>query len=81
MDRETKQYILDNIGKRSIKQIAEALGIKERKIKKFLEKRGDRRDEPRNSAGGPLSKRDMLFPALSILLIVLLGFIVIISHQ
>jgi len=37
-----KKYILDNINKKSIKELAEDLGIKERKIRKFLEKQGIR---------------------------------------
>lgn len=35
---EQKKYILDNINKKSVKELAEDLGIRERKVKKFLEK-------------------------------------------
>lgn len=37
MDAEDKKYILDNIGKKTVKEIAGALGLKERKVKKFLD--------------------------------------------
>ena len=36
MKSEQKKYILDNLGKKSVKEIAKDLGIKERKVKKFL---------------------------------------------
>lgn len=38
MDPEVKRYILENVNKKPIKKIAEELGLKEKKIKKFLEK-------------------------------------------
>ena len=37
MNPEHKKYILDNIGKKSANEIASHLGLKERKIKKFLD--------------------------------------------
>jgi len=36
MDRREKQYILQNAGKKTLREIASELGIKERKVKKFL---------------------------------------------
>jgi len=47
MKAEHKKFILENIGKRSTKAIAENLGIKERKIRKFLDEAEDR---PRQAA-------------------------------
>ena len=38
MEPKEKRYIIDNIGKKSPSEIARDLGLKERKIKKFLEK-------------------------------------------
>lgn len=38
MNPEHKKYILDNIHKKSINKIAQELGLKERKIRRFLEK-------------------------------------------
>lgn len=40
MKPEHKKYILENINKKSIKDIAQDLGIRERNIRKFLEARG-----------------------------------------
>jgi len=42
MKPEHKKYILDNINKKSIKEIAGDLQLKERKVKKFLKKEGIR---------------------------------------
>lgn len=36
MKSEEKKYILDNVGKKSAVQIARDLGLKERKVRKFL---------------------------------------------
>lgn len=40
MRPEQKKYILENVGKRSIKEIAASLGIEERSVRKYLEARG-----------------------------------------
>ena len=45
MKPEHKKYILENIKKKSISQIAQELNLKDRKIKKFLEKEKERKNE------------------------------------
>ena len=40
MKPEYKKYILDNVQKRSVQQIAEDLNLKERTIRWFLEEKG-----------------------------------------
>jgi len=38
MRSKERQYIIENMARQSTREIAEALGIKERKVRKFLEK-------------------------------------------
>jgi DNA-binding Lrp family transcriptional regulator len=37
MQEKDKKYILENASKRSVKEISEKLGLKERKVRRFLE--------------------------------------------
>ena len=81
MNPEQKKYILDNVGKKSAKEIASHLGLKERKIKKFLEqnKQGEHK-----TASSPvvILERQTVFVTkhisciFIIILIVIAGFIV-----
>ncbi|MEE8359569.1 MAG: tetratricopeptide repeat protein, partial [Candidatus Omnitrophota bacterium] len=71
-DRE-KKYILDNIDKRPIGQIANELNIRERKIKKFLERQKEKGQAPATiEPNREPADRKIVF--LSILLLVVLGF-------
>jgi len=49
MKPEHKKYILENIKKKSISQIAQELNLKDRKINKFLEKEKKRKNETQPS--------------------------------
>lgn len=74
MESEQKQYILDNINKKSIKQIAQELNIKERKIRKFLQHRTQKKkDKPKETVSIYIKKNTLL---VSLGLIVILGFLV-----
>lgn len=71
-----KKYILENIDRKTIKEISCDLNLKEKKIKKFLEYQKDRGkqiapDSPTTEI--PISKKPIL---LSIILIMTLGFAV-----
>lgn len=44
MDQDQKKYILDNIGRKSIDKLARELNIRERKIRKFIEKNRSRKE-------------------------------------
>ena len=75
MESGHRKYILENIGKRSVKQIAEEVGIKERKVRKFLEKwEKSRARGAGDEASGerqPLKKKTIF---ISIAIIIILGF-------
>ena len=75
MDPEHKKYILENINHRSIKDIAQDLGLKERKIRKFLEreKQKKRQVSSREMTKRPVKRGTIL---VSIILIISLGFAV-----
>ena len=73
MKPEHKKYILKNLNKASIKQIARELKLKERKIKKFLERQKKKPANSKKEAKGP-RKRAVL--VISIALIIILGFVV-----
>ena len=45
MDQSQKRYILDNIDKKPIERIAVELNIKERKIRKFIERHKTKKQE------------------------------------
>lgn len=80
MNPEHKKYILDNIGKKSVKEIASHLSLKERKIKKFLEQN---KHSKYKTAFSPvvISERQTIFATkripyiFIILLILIVGFI------
>ena len=78
MKPEHEKYILENVARKPPGAIAKDLGLKERKVKRFLERqkeregqecRGDRPVAPASSIG----KRKVF---LSVILIALLGFAV-----
>ncbi|MCK5013991.1 MAG: glycosyltransferase family 39 protein [Candidatus Omnitrophica bacterium] len=62
MKTQYKQYILENTNKKSMKEISKDLGLKERKVRKFLEKH--RGKEEKKSF---FTRIKELFPLLSIL--------------
>ena len=73
MRPDHKDYILSNIGKKSIEELARELHLKERKIKKFLEREKKKHRQA--------SKEESAYPARNTLLIaagliVVLGFLV-----
>lgn len=70
MKPEHKRYILENINKKPIKKIAQDLNIKERKIRKFLEKQKVAEGK-QPAATNPTEKKTIL---ISIALIIILGF-------
>ena len=73
MNKEHKKYILENLGKKSIRQLSEELHLKERYIKRFLEEqnmaKGAHADSPK-AATNRLGNKNIL---VSIALIVVLG--------
>jgi len=73
MNLEHKKYILENQGKKSIKEIASDLRVKERAVRRLLEKEALSAEEVHKNVGGGRSRFDNFIP---ILLIILLGFIV-----
>jgi len=75
MNPEHKKYILDNIHKKSINKIAQELGLKERKIRRFLEKQKQKKKplESKEEIRPHIKKTTLL---VSILLIIILGFFV-----
>ncbi|MGD9014983.1 MAG: tetratricopeptide repeat protein [Candidatus Omnitrophota bacterium] len=72
---EQKEYILENINKKSIQKISQVLNLKERKIKKFLQKyRIDKRQiSPQTKIGNSTNKRSLFVSAV---LIIILGLAV-----
>jgi tetratricopeptide (TPR) repeat protein len=71
-----KKYILENLDKKSAKELSAELGLKERKIKKIIEKEKSKNKglpEPLPQEPAPV-KMSTIF--LSVLLIVVLGFAV-----
>ncbi len=72
MKPEDKKYILENINKKSIKEISQELNIKERKIRKFLEKE-KRAGKEKPEVRAPIKKKTIL---VSVALIIILGFAV-----
>ncbi|MBN1872332.1 MAG: hypothetical protein JW800_07145, partial [Candidatus Omnitrophica bacterium] len=75
MDKQTKKYVLENIKRKSIKKIAQELGIKERKIKKFLQKKDYKDNGSGSQQTTHVSQPPRLFVTLSLILIVVMGFI------
>ncbi len=79
MKPEDKRYILENIGRKSVKRIAGELQIKERKVRKYIEKerlgegRGRRPGLSAEEESRPTEKKIILVSAA---LILLLGFVV-----
>ncbi|MFC1624164.1 tetratricopeptide repeat protein [Candidatus Omnitrophota bacterium] len=73
MRQEHKVYILENIGKKSIKEIARELNLKERKIKRFLEEQKKKQKEtrPARETRPPSFNKKTFF--ISIILIIILG--------
>ncbi|MBN3038479.1 MAG: tetratricopeptide repeat protein [Candidatus Omnitrophica bacterium] len=71
MRPEDKKYILENIGKRPVSEIARDLSIKEKKVRKFLEKeqKKPKSQEPKV----PVNKIALLLP---LALIAILGLVI-----
>lgn len=75
MKPEDKKYILERLGKESIKEISRKLGLKEARIKKFLEKERKEGKEmrPYTDTKSAVKKKRVF---LCITLIIALGFVV-----
>ncbi len=73
MKPEHEQYILENISRKSAEAIAKDLGLKERKVKRFLERQKSRGDRPVAPTEISFRKRNII---LSVILIIMLGFTV-----
>lgn len=76
MNPEHRKYILENIHKKSLKQISEELNIREGKIRKFLQRQKEKEKQAapaKEEAGRAPSGRS---PFLFIAVIVILGFVV-----
>ena len=72
MQPEHKKYILDNINRKPIPEIARDLNIKERKIRKFLEKHKHSQQAKATLAIKPRLKNTLIF----IIIIIALGFVI-----
>lgn len=72
MDSGHKKYILEHINTKSIKEIAGELKLKERKIRKFLEKEKEKQ-KPTKSPSTQEAPPNKQLTALSIILIILFG--------
>jgi len=59
MKPEHEKYILENIGKKTAKRLSMELGIKEKKIKRFLEKRSEVRDEGSEAQPSEQKRREV----------------------
>ncbi|MBN1869206.1 MAG: tetratricopeptide repeat protein [Candidatus Omnitrophica bacterium] len=73
MNPEQERYILKQTGRKSAEATARDLGIKERKVKKFLERQESRGGRPAGPTGIPSRRRNIILCAA---LIALLGFAV-----
>lgn len=79
MKTEDKKYILNAIKKKSVKQIAQELNIKEKKIRKFLQKQDYKKEQvvpTEVRASKSHDKKVKLSIVVSLLAIIVLGFIV-----
>ena len=78
MKPEHKQYILHNINQKSVKGIAQELGIKQRKIRKFLQRhRQKKRQVDAETQSKTILKKSTIL--VSLILIIALGFAVYIN--
>lgn len=79
MNPEHKKYILENIHKRSVKEMAGILGMKEKLIRRFLEEKNKERNQKefkdKAKTGFP-DANTKYFSILTIVLICCLGFII-----
>jgi len=76
MKPEHEEYILKNINTESVKEISKKLGLKVRKIKKFLDdqkKKEEQSDVPTRKTETLTKKKHIFF---SVFLIIILGFVV-----
>ena len=73
MKKDDRDYILENFNKKSIKELARELRLKERKIKRFLEKEKEKRQRASKEESGYPARNTLLIAAG---LIVVLGFLV-----
>ncbi len=75
MDQEQKKYVLNNINKKSVEKIAAELNIKERNVRKFLEKKRSKKEDllSRESKKSPPQEKKIL---ISIILIIAVGALI-----
>ncbi len=76
MKSEYKKYILDNMNSKSPKEIARDLGIKERKVKKFISTIGPDQKEPHVPADAPPRMDRWYLTAASVAIIFIIAFLV-----
>lgn len=75
METKDKKYILKNINSKSIKEIAQELNLKEKKVKKFLEKEM-KKDGVSQISGVTTTPRNKKVLLACTLLIIIFGFMV-----
>ncbi len=75
MKPEHKKYILENINEKAIKEIAQTLGLKERKVRKFLARQREKRGhiDSQRKPESQVKKGTLL---ISIVLVIVAGFAV-----
>lgn len=76
MKAEYQKYILENIHKKSIRQISRDLNIRERKIQRFLKKQNEALEHtrrPEDKAKKSIKKKEII---ISLALIIILGFLI-----
>ncbi|MDD5449443.1 MAG: tetratricopeptide repeat protein [Candidatus Omnitrophica bacterium] len=78
MNPEHKKYILENITKKSIRELASDLGLKERKVRKFVETEKQKKipADFKEEAKAPARPFDKIIVLLSVALIIILGLAV-----
>jgi len=82
MKDENKKYILENIGKKTVKEIARSLGMKEKKIRNFLEKHKKNASQVKTvnasvvERPAPFGMKSVLSKKVFLVIIFLVGFAV-----
>lgn len=79
MQEKDKKYILENIHKKSIKEFCEELGLKERKVRRFLEKeeaKKQTKDLLQNLDSHTLTPPTLKYNLSVVLVLLLAGFII-----
>ncbi|MBN1869168.1 MAG: tetratricopeptide repeat protein [Candidatus Omnitrophica bacterium] len=72
MEPEQKKYVLENADKKSVKEMAEVLHLKEKNIRKFLSKQEHKEAGKKRPFDNPPLDRRSIY--LSVILIIVLGF-------